>query len=110
MTSIATLRARRTIYRKPRIVPFLQTEAAREHSIRRRVTLAWCLLFLNALGYIGSLIHLPGFVGKAITQGALPLALLVALSINRRVILRPNVFLVLMSLLVIEALLTALQP
>ena len=55
----------------------------------------------------GSILHIPSIVGKAITQGALPLALLVMLSINRRLIIRPNVFLCLVSLLAIEAILTA---
>ena len=54
--------------------------------------------------------HIPSAVGKAVTQAALPLALIVALTVNRRVIVRPNVFLCLVSLLVIEALITSLQP
>jgi len=49
-------------------------------------------------------------VGKVLTQGALPAALLVALTVNRRVIVRPNVFLSLVSLLVLEAVVTTLQP
>ena len=82
----------------------------RERSVRRRVGLAWGLLVLNALTYYGSVVHIPSTVGKLITQGALPVALLVALTVNRRVIVRPNVFLCLVSLLVIEALVTTLQP
>ena len=40
-------------------------------------------------------------------KGALPLALLVALTVNRRIVVRPNVFLCLVSLLVrIERLLS----
>jgi len=74
------------------------------------VGLVWGLLVLNTLTYFGSLIHLPSIAGKAITQGALPLALLVALTVNRRVIVRPNVFLCLVTLLVIEAVLTSLAP
>ena len=38
------------------------------------------------------------------------MALLVALTVNRRVIVRPNVFLCLVGLLVIEAIVTSLQP
>ena len=48
-------------------------------------------------------------VGKLITQGSLPLAIVVALTVNRRVIVRPNVFLCLLSLLVVEAIVTSLQ-
>ena len=83
---------------------------ASQRSVRRRVGLAWGLLVLNALTYYGSVLHIPGAVGKGITQGALPVALIVALTLNRRVIVRPNVFLCLVSLLVIEALITSLQP
>ena len=56
------------------------------------------------------MLHVPHAVGKVVTQGALPVALLVALTVNRRVIVRPNVFLCLVSLLVIEAVVTTLQP
>jgi len=81
-----------------------------ERSIRRRVGLTWGLMVLNSVGYVGTAIHIPSAAGKAITQGALPLALLVALSINRRVILRPNVFLCLESLLAFEAIVTSFDP
>lgn len=81
-----------------------------ERSVRRRVGIAWGLLVLNALTYYGSVLHIPSAAGKVITQGALPLALVAALTVNRRLALRPNVFLSLTSLLVIEALITTLQP
>jgi hypothetical protein len=70
------------------------------------------LMLFDVLTYYPglSILHIPSFVGKLATQGALPLALIVALTINRRVIVRPNVFLFLVSLLVVEALVTALQP
>jgi hypothetical protein len=93
-----------------RRAPLPGSAEARERSIRRRVALAWALLVLNVLTYAGSLLPIPGAVGKAITQGALPLALLVALTVNRRVYVRPNVFLCLVGLLVVEAIVTALQP
>ena len=83
---------------------------ARERSIRRRVGLAWGLLILDVLTYYGSLFHIPSIAGKAITQGALPAALFVALTVNRRLIVRPNVFLCLVSVLVVEAILTSLHP
>jgi hypothetical protein len=77
---------------------------------RRGVGLAWGLLFLNALVFYGSALHIPSAMGKAITQGALPLALLVALAVNRKLLVRPNAFLCLVSLLAAEALITSLQP
>jgi len=88
----------------------LSPAEAHERSVRRRVGLAWGLLVLNVLTYAGSVVHLPTIAGKAITQGALPAALLVALSLNRRVVVRPNVFLCLVSLLVVETIVTVLQP
>ena len=47
--------------------------------------------------------------GKLMTQGALPVALLLALSVNRRMVIRPSVFLCLVSLFFVEALMTCLQ-
>lgn len=82
---------------------------AHERSVRRRVGLVWGLLVLNVLTYSGSIVHIPNVAGKAITQGALPLALLVALTVNRRIVVRPSVFLCLVSLLAIEAILTILE-
>jgi hypothetical protein len=67
-------------------------------------------MVLNAMTFYGSALHIPSAAGKLITQGALPLALLVALSSNRRLIVRPNVFCCLVTLLVAEAILTTLQP
>ena len=99
-----------TAFRPRRTVSLLGPAEARERSIRRRVGLVWGLLVLDVLTYAGSLLHVPHSAGKAITQGALPVALLVALTVNRRVIVRPNVFLCLVGLLVIEAILTSLQP
>jgi hypothetical protein len=86
------------------------TADVRERSARRRVGLAWGLLVLNTLVYTGSLLHVPSVVGKGITQAALPAALLVALTVNRRVVVRPNVFLCLLVLLAAEAIVTSLQP
>ena len=70
----------------------------------------WGLLVLNVLTFYGSVLPIPTMLGKAIAQGALPAALFVALTLNRRLILRPNIFLCLMSLLVVEAILTSLRP
>ena len=90
-TSVAALRPGRG-------VPLPEAEA-RERSVRRRVGLVWGLLVLNVVGYTGALVHVPGALGKGITQGALPVAILVALTINRRIVVRPNLFLCLVFLL-----------
>jgi hypothetical protein len=95
-------------FRPNRGLVSLKPLEARERSTRRAIATAWGLLMLDTLQYVGLLVHVPGVVGKLITQGALPLALLVALSVNRKLILRPNVFLSLATLLVIEAAVTSL--
>lgn len=86
---------------------------SRERWIRRRIAVVWGLLVLNALTfYAGSplVVPIPHRIGQVITQGALPAALLVVLLINRRVAVRPNVFLCLVSLLVVVAVVTCLPP
>lgn len=85
---------------------------ARERRVRRRIYITYGLLFFNTLTfYTGiSILHIPSTVGKGVAQAALPVALLMALSLNHKVILRPNVFLCLVSLLVLGALITSLQP
>ena len=101
-SSLAAVRSRRG-------VALLESEEARERRVRRRVGIAWGLLVLNALTYSpGGLLHIPSVVGQSITQGALVGALLVALTVNRRVIVRPNVFLCLVSLLVLGALIACM--
>jgi hypothetical protein len=83
-----------------------------ERRIRRRVYITWCVLYFNALtfypGY--SFLPIPSSVGKAIAQASLPVALVLALSLNRRVMLRPNFFLCLVTLIVLGAFLTSMQP
>jgi hypothetical protein len=88
----------------------LNSAQTRARSIRRRVGAAWGLLFFNTLTYIpGGLLHVPSHVGKGVAQGSLPLALLVALSVNPKIRLRPNVFLCLVCLLAGDTILTAMQ-
>ncbi|HEX6522220.1 MAG TPA: hypothetical protein VF070_19770 [Streptosporangiaceae bacterium] len=97
-------------FRSPRWITAKSTAHARERSVRRRVTIAWALLVLDTLGYTGALVHIPSAFGKIITQGALPVAIVVALTVNRKLVIRPSVFLTLVALLVIEAVVTSLQP
>lgn len=99
-----------TAFRPSHSLRLLNPEKTRERTIRRRVAIAWGLLLLNTLQYTGALVHIPSAVGKAVTQGALSLALLIALTVNRRIVVRPNVFLCLVSLLPLEAVITTLQP
>ena len=94
------------LIRPGRSVTLVEADAARERSVRRRVAWAWGLLTLNVLTWAPDLtaLHIPSSVGKIITQGALPAALLLALSVNPRCRIRPNVFLFLVSLLLLGAL------
>jgi hypothetical protein len=102
-TSVAGLR------RYPGVLR-LDAAATKERSIRRRVKAAYALLFFNTLTYApGGIIDLPSKVGKALPNGVLPLAVLLALSVNPKIKLRPNVFLCLVALLVVDGILTASQ-
>jgi hypothetical protein len=76
----------------------------------------WTLLFVNVLTFYPTTwnglplaVPIPSKIGKVITQGALLAALLVALMVNRRRFIRPNVFLCLVGLLVINAVLAGMQ-
>lgn len=106
MSSATTIRPHRGV-----LLPGAPAEAS-EARVRRLVGVAWGLLFFNALTFYPgiSFVHIPSAVGKGVAQAALPAALLVALSINRKVVVRPNVFLCLVGLLVFCAFLTTLQP
>jgi hypothetical protein len=99
-----------TLMRSPAGVA-LDSAEARDRSVRRRVSGAWCLLYVNTLVWeTGSIIKIPGFVGKGVTQGALPAAILVLLTINPKINIRPNVFLCLISLLAVDTIITAALP
>ena len=89
----------------------LDPAEARDRSIRRRVNAAWGLLYLNTLTFVGgtSILHIPAKFGKGIAQGALPLAILVLLTVNPKVKVRPNVFLCLVGLLVVDTVITGMQ-
>jgi hypothetical protein len=80
-------------------------------SVRRRVGAVWALLFLNTLTYTAgySVLDIPSKVGKGIAQAALPLAILLALTVNPKLRVRPNVFLSIVSLLVADTVLTAVE-
>jgi hypothetical protein len=95
--------------RPGRGVPALGLSLERERSVRRRVGITWGLLVFNVLTYFGTVVPIPSSIGKGLTQAVLPVALLLALSVNRRMIIRPNVFLCLASLLVVETIMTVLQ-
>jgi hypothetical protein len=85
--------------------------AARERSVQRRIFAAWGLLYLNTLTYVAgySVLNLPSKFGKGLAQGALPLAIVLLLTVNPRLRVRPSVFLCLLTALAAETVLTAVQ-
>ena len=89
----------------------LDPAEARDRSVRRRVNAAWGLLYFNTLTFVAgtSVLHIPSKFGKGIAQGALPLAILVLLTVNPKVKVRPNVFLCLVSLLFVDAVITGME-
>lgn len=99
-----------TAFRGYRGTPALSPAEGKARSVRRRLNAAWLLLYFNTMTFAPglSVLHLPSKVGKAFPQAALPVAILVLLTINPRAKVRPNAFLCIMSLLVAETVLTAL--
>jgi hypothetical protein len=92
-------------------IRLLDPAEAHERRVRHRVGWAWGLMVFNVLTFFpGITIYpLPSKVAQALTQGALPVAVLLAITANRTFVIRPSIFLCLVSLLPLEAILTALQ-
>jgi len=82
-----------------------------ETTIRKRIGWIWGMLYLNVLPYSvrSPLLHLPVTLGKVVTQGALIVAVMLALSINRKVMFRPNLFLLLMTVLCVTTVLMSVR-
>ncbi|HEX4256057.1 MAG TPA: hypothetical protein VH089_13260 [Streptosporangiaceae bacterium] len=106
---------RRAVFRPRRTLGWMP-EVTRERWVRWRIGLAWSLLVLNVLTFYSTtwdgqplLLPIPSVLGKLIAQGALPAALLVALTVNRRLVIRPNAFLCLLFLMLLEAVLTMIR-
>ncbi len=102
---------------RDRPVAALQTaEAPAERWVRRRVGIAWALLTINVLTYYSAtwsgaplVIPIPSVVGKLIAQGAMPAALLLALTVNRRLLVYPSFYLFVLTLLVVIAFMVMLE-
>ena len=92
-----------------RPMPELSPELARdwgllagpnERSMRRRIGWVWGLLFFNVMTYTNvstDLIPLPHQVGKALPEMALGAALILVLTANKRLLVRPNALLLLFT-------------
>jgi O-antigen ligase len=86
--------------------PTARRGSATPRKTLRRVWVIWALLFFNVLSYAKqpTVIPIPHKVGQLLTQGALVAAFVLALTINPKVRIRPNLFLALYSLLAILSL------
>lgn len=76
------------------------------------VLAAWAALVVNALTFAGigvMLLPIPVMVGQLITQGSLVLALFLALAANPRGLLRPNLFLVLLTVFAVLGLMVSVH-
>ncbi len=73
--------------------------------------LAWAALFFNVLAPAASetVIPVPHSVAQPLAQGSLILALVLALLANPRMVIRPNLFLALLSVMAVEALMVSLH-
>ena len=71
----------------------------------------WIALFANVLAFseLPTLLPIPTTVGRLVTQGALVLAFILALWANPRGVIRPNVFLGLLTLLAVIALVVSIH-
>ena len=87
-----------------------RSRQGRHDSRLRRVTIIWALLVFNVLtpGQ-GSLLPIPHRIAQFMTQGTLFVALVLALSINPRMRIRPNWFLGLYTVLAITSLMMSVR-
>lgn len=80
-----------------------------ERAVPAMVLAAWAAVFVNVLAFAGNatVFPIPRIIGQLITQGSLGLALGLALLANRRRVIRPHLFLVLLTMLAIVAVMVA---
>jgi hypothetical protein len=79
--------------------------------IPKLLLLAWGALLLNVLTPSGNptVVPIPHAFSQLVAQGSLVLALVVALLVNPRLVVRPNLFLVLLSVLAIVGLMVSIH-
>src|SRR5262245_32921402 len=72
---------------------------------------AWAALYVNVLTFMGTglLILIPQSLGQALAQGMLLVALVLALLANPGMVVRPNLFLTLLSAMAVLALMVSLH-
>ena len=87
------------------------TAAARWRAADKRVALVWGALYLNVLTFSAMelVVPIPGPVGQLLTQGALVVGLGAALMLNPRAVMRPNTFLLTLTLAAVVALMSSVH-
>lgn len=80
-------------------------------SVERRIGIIWGLLFFNGMQWlpIPTVVTIPHRIGQLMTSAALGAAFVLALTINRRLRIRPNALLALYMVLVVVTLMTGLR-
>jgi hypothetical protein len=83
----------------------------REPPVPGRVWAVWGALFFNvlAVSQLPTVIPFPTTIGQLIAQGCLLLALVLAIMVNPRAIVRPNLFLLLLTILGVASLMTSVH-
>lgn len=86
-------------------------QRSRPDRLPRLVLFAWTALVFNVLTPAagGSVLPIPFSVAQLLAQGSLAIALLLALCANSRLVIRPTLFLVLLSVLAVLALAVSLH-
>src|SRR5277367_6225421 len=93
----------------PTVIPASRRSPRREPRLGR-VYAIWALLFFNVLAAAqGTLLPISHKLAQVMTQGALFVALVLALSINPKMKVRPNWFLGLYSLLAISSVMMSVR-
>ena len=94
------------LYRERQVGELVEASA-----IPRRMVVVWAAVFLNVLAFSGlpTLLPIPGPVGQLITQGSLPLALVLALVVNPKAVIRPSLIMVLLTLLALTGLMVSIH-
>ncbi len=83
----------------------------RWRSADKRVALVWGALFLNVLAFAAMpmVLPIPGKIGQLLTQGALFAALGLALMVNPRAVMRPNVVMLILTVAAVVAMMTSVH-
>ncbi|RYP85556.1 O-antigen ligase domain-containing protein [Nocardioides guangzhouensis] len=89
----------------------LRRTGPRAREVPWSVQLVWAALYFNVLTVAGNptILPIPGPLGQLANQAALPLALLLALAANRGGLVRPSLFLVLLTVLSVVSLMVSLH-